>query len=377
MGEIRRPFYTVQVTNPETGEVHREHRQSKTWQVRWYDSRGKRHEESSGSTRKGDAERLLKLREGAVAKGEPITAEMGRLRVEAALADVVRDYRINGKRTAADVERRIRLYLEPHFAGRRMASVTTADVRTYSSARLDAGAAPATVNRELAVLKRAFRLAEQAGTVLHRPHIPMLDENNVRQGFFERDEFEAVREHLPEHLRGVVTFAYLTGWRVPSEVLPLEWRQVDRRAQVVRLEPGTTKNDRGRTLPYGLLPELVEVMDAAWAEHQRLAREGTVCPYVFHRDGSPIRDFRTAWKTACKAAGVPGRIPHDLTRAGVSQTVAMQVTGHRTPSVFQRYDITTEEDVRQGLGRLAAVGAGKEKGKTTTSGKVRPFREGR
>jgi integrase len=128
---------------------------------------------------------------------------------------------------------------------------------------------------------------------------------------------------------------------------------------------------------------LEEVVEAQWASHEALAARGVICPYVFHRNGEPIRDFRGAWKRACKAAGVPGKIPHDfrrtaarnMIRAGVSQSVAMQVTGHLTPSVFRRYDITTDEDVRQGLGKLSATAAGKEKGKMAESGRVRQFHE--
>src|SRR5215510_13969055 len=99
-----------------------------------------------------------------------------------------------------------------HF---RAAPVTTLDVNRYIAARQAAGAANATVNRELAALKRAYSIGCKAAKILVRPHIPMLSENNVRTGFFERDQFESVRVHLPPGLRGVVTFAYMTGWRVP------------------------------------------------------------------------------------------------------------------------------------------------------------------
>lgn len=107
-----------------------------------------------------------------------------------------------------------------------------------------------------------FTLAAEAQRVLHRPHIPMLREHNGRTGFFEREEFEAVRTALPAALRSVVTFAYLTGWRVPSEVLVLQWRQIDRTVGIVRLDPGQTKNDEGRTFPYGhLLPQLRDAIE--------------------------------------------------------------------------------------------------------------------
>ena len=131
-----------------------------------------------------------------------------------------------------------------------MSHITTVDVRRYAADRQKDGAANGTINRELAALRRMFCLAIQAGTLMHGPHIGLLQENNIRRGFFEREQFDAVRAHLPADLRGVVTVAYVTGWRVRSEILPLTWAQVDRPAGEVRLEPGTTKNKDGRTFPY-------------------------------------------------------------------------------------------------------------------------------
>ena len=83
-----------------------------------------------------------------------------------------------------------------------------------------------------------FTLAVQAGKLHAKPHIPMLREDNVRRGFFEARQFDAVRAHLPETLRPVVTFAYLTGWRMKSEILPIEWRQVDWQGRTRGLQPG-------------------------------------------------------------------------------------------------------------------------------------------
>src|SRR5712692_6683829 len=89
-------------------------------------------------------------------------------------------------------------------------------------------------------------LAMQAGKLTGRPYIPLLKERNIRTGFFEPEQFASVKHHLPVHLQPIVEFAYITGWRTRSEILPLEWRQVDLNAAEVRLDPGTTKNDDGR-----------------------------------------------------------------------------------------------------------------------------------
>jgi integrase len=354
------------------------------WWIRYYRA-GQRHEESARTNRKGEAERLLKIREGDSAKGLPVTPAIGRLTFDDAVADVVTDYRVNGKRSLDGLERRIRLHLMPFFGGRRMVAITTADIRRFIASRQpnpDAtppvtGASNAEINRELAIIRRAFRLALQGGKLLSLVHVPMLRENNVRQGFFEAADFDDVCQALPAALRGVVTFAYYTGWRIRSEVLTLTWGQVDRSAKVVRLDPGRTKSGEGRVLPYALLPAVDDVIEAAWRQRDALRKTDTIAPLVFHRHGKPIRSFRGAWLAACAAAGVAGRIPHDLrrtavrnlVRAGVPERVAMQVTGHKTRSVFDRYDITSEADLKSALGKLA----GTEKGQSARSGRVASF----
>jgi integrase len=231
--------------------------------------------------------------------------------------------------------------------------------------RQEDGAANATINRELSALKRMFTLACQAGKLLAAPHIPMLEENNVRRGFFDRDQFESVRRRLPIEVQPVVTFAYLTGWRINSEVLTLQWHQVDLRAGIVRLDPGTTKNREGRSFPFSMLPELRDLLEEQRAITTVLERQtGAIVPWVFHRVGSPIKFYRRSWLRACKDAGCPGRIPHDfrrtavrnLVRAGVPERVAMMLTGHKTRSVFERYNVVSEADLGAGVAKLAALG---------------------
>jgi len=199
----------------------------------------------------------------------------------------------------------------------------------------------------------AYDLALQGGRLLHKPYIPMLLEDNVRAGFFEADAFEAMREHLPVPLRAVMTFAYYTGWRIGSEVLGLEWRQVDRSARIVRLDVGCTKNNRGRTFPYGRHSELVALMEQQGTEHRRLVAVGTLCVRVFHRKGRPIKSFRAAFESACKAARCPGRLIHDsrrtavrnLVQAAVLERTATTISGYKTRSLFDRYDKVSEADI--------------------------------
>ena len=124
----------------------------------------------------------------------------------------------------------------------------------------------------------------------HAPRIKKLKENNVRKGFFERDQYEAVRRHLPEYARPVVTFAYITGWRVRSEVLPLQWRQVDFKAGTIRLEPGTTKNDDGRM--FVMTPELRATLEAQRAETDVLQRRTGNHPVALPSAREAAQEFR-------------------------------------------------------------------------------------
>jgi integrase len=350
------------------------------WWVRYYRD-GRRHAESSGSAKETEARRLLRLREGDIERGLPVSAKIGRLRFEEAAQDLVNDYRTNRKATLKDVERRVDLHLRPFFGGRRLSTITTSDIRAYIVERQEAfifrhhktgryrderrRVSNGEINRELTALKRIFRLAHQAGKLMMVPHVPMLQEHNVRTGFFEREQFEAVRSHMPDAVRGVLTFAYYTGWRVDSEVLPLQWRQIDFQAGTVRLDSGTTKNDEGRVFMFHELGELRKTLEAQRASADGLRASGTLVPWVFHRAGTPIRSFRKAWKDACLAAGCPGRLIHDLrrtavrnlVRAGVPERVAMQLTGHKTRSVFERYNIVSSTDLLEASRMLNAAGS--------------------
>ena len=350
--------------------------------IRYY-REGRRFEESARTAKHEKASDLLKVREGDIAKGIPVSSQIGRLRFEDAAADIEAEYQVNGRKSLRDVKARIRIHLTPYFAGRRMSSLTTADVRAYTKARMDAGAAAATINRELAILKRMFTLAVKGAKLMVRPHIPMLAEDNVRSGFFERETFEAVRAGLPAALQPVATFAYLTGWRVPSEILSLQWRQIDLKVGTVRLDPGTTKNRDGRLFPFGShLPELRELLEAQRGATTAVEKaQDKICPWVFHRNGRRVRAFRGAWRVACAAAGCPTMIPHDfrrtavrnLERAGVSRSVAMQLTGHKTEAVYRRYAIVSEGDLGDGIAKLGIFAAGTISGTKGRRGRVRKF----
>jgi integrase len=339
-----------------------------------YFSGGRRRFESSRSIRKGDAQKLLSQRLGKVAEGVAITPAVGRLSFDAAMKAVIDDYKLNGRRSVSAIEGKIKNHLLPVFAGRRMANISAADIAAFATKRTEQGAAAAEVNRELSIIKRAFSLAVEHGTLLSKPVIKLLKESNARQGFFERAEHERVRAALPSDLGDLVEFLYWSGWRV-SEACGLLWSNVDERAGVLRIE--TSKSGDPRTLPYHALPALAELI-----AHRRAVtdaaqkKQGKIFNHVFARDGEPIRLFRRSWITACIKAGlgvekkdeqgrivdrVALRIPHDyrrsaarnLSRAGVPERVIMSVCGWKTRNVFDRYRIVSETDLSEGLAKLA------------------------
>jgi integrase len=253
-------------------------------------------------------------------------------------------------------------HLRPFFRLYRAVEITTDRITTYVVARQESGAAAATINRELAALKRAFRLARRSGRVVDLPHVPMLIENNTRKGFFEIGEFKTVISHLPDDLKPVFETAYITGWRVRSELLTRQKSHVDLQHGWLRLEPGETKNGDGRLFP--LTPGLRMILEGQLVRTRKVEREtGEVIPWLFHRDGEPIKGFRRTWITACKKAGVPERIPHDLRRtavrnlerAGVPRSAAMKMVGHRTESIYRRYAIADEAMLREGAAKLSAL----------------------
>jgi integrase len=325
---------------------------------------------------KAEATAKLKQRLGEIGQGDWLPPAADRTTL-AQVLDLIRTRRALDGRPVdhLDVhERRLTRYFGPEA---RVTTLTPDRLDGYAAARKAEGAANATINRELACLRRGLRLALRAGLIRRVPVFTLLREANLRQGFFEAAELARVLAALPAALRPVVLFASLTGWR-KAECLALRWAALDRQAGVIRLEPGTTKNEDGRVFPYSRLPALVALIDEQHERTRALERaEGRVIPWVFHRAGRPIRGFRRAWLAATRAAGIDGRLFHDLRRtavrnlerAGVPRSVAMKLTGHKTESVYRRYAIAAERDLAEGVAKLAALPAAS----ATVAGQVVPL----
>jgi integrase len=196
-------------------------------------------------------------------------------------------------------------------------------------------------------LKRSFNIAE-----IPFPKIEKLKENNVRKGFVENDRFWFFYGHLPEHLKALAIFAYETGCRC-SEIISLRWKQLDWQSGFVRLNPGETKNDEGRVIPLSGMTMFM------------LNRLPKVSDFLFTYKNKPLRNFKTGWAAACKAAGKGYEhfLFHDLRRSavrnmvrgGTPERVAMAVSGHKTRSVFDRYNIVDEKDLQAAMKDMDAL----------------------
>lgn len=329
-----------------------------------YSYHGERYRESSKSTLKKDARALLRKRMREIDEGRLPGRDEEKLRLRDARDAVEADYKVNGKKSLDRVLLAFD-HLERVMGNRPLLSITTGRIKRYIADRQKEGAANATIRKETAALKRGFNVLHEDGRLSNVPPVPSPKVNNTRRGFFTREDVEAIIKHLPEHAKPVVRFLFLTGWR-KSEGLNLQWSQVDFEAGEIRLEPGTTKNDEGRTFPFRVLPPLAELLEERRRKTRELERErGEIIPWVFHRNGQRLKSIRTGWVNARKAAGMPDAWIHDLRRsavrnmerAGVSRSVAMKLSGHKTESVYRRYAIADKAALEEGVGKLANLHA--------------------
>jgi integrase len=336
------------------------------WVQFW--NHGVRVRESSDSTKRGDAVKLLTKRLDAVNAGT-FVPDAGKVTLGELFTMLTADATAKGNRSRPKLKHLCEAFdvtvttaadgATVYSGGWRATAITTDRVRAYEADRLQAGAARATVNLELAALRRAFRVALEAGRLPSMPKITTPDPHNARKGFVTDKQFQAVLDALPAHLRGVWEFCGFTGWRGRSEVLPLRWAQVDWKARVVRLED--SKNGEPREFPFGDYKPLTALL-----ERQLASGEPVSSPWVFHNAGRPIQyeTWNDAVKRATKAARVVA-ITHDLRRtavralerAGVSRSVAMSLTGHKTEAVYRRYAIVDSVAQREGVAKLAASSA--------------------
>ena len=258
------------------------------------------------------------------------------------LLDRLRDeYQIRGRKSLKEAE----YHWKPLYRslGTIRADTLTADtLRVYVRSRQQLGRSNATINRELAGLKTAMKL----GGLLW-PNFPALRETGLRQGTYTREEVERLAGALPDHLVPVLWFAYHTGRR-RGEILQIKWEDVNWEDGWITIRATTTKTGTPDRIP--LVGELADLLSTLW-------ETGPKSSYIFTYRQKSFREFSRTLARACKKVGLENKLFHDLRRtaatdlieAGVSEQVAMAVTGHKTRSIFQRYHIVRQDAVREGL----------------------------
>lgn len=329
------------------------------WWVQYY-THGQRFRESSGSERKSDAVALLRRRleeRGArpwIRDAERVTlVDLRRL--------LDQDYALHARRSGVRLDQAWRHIVGEFGETEPALRINPRRLAMYVEARTAQEAAPATIRYELAALRRSFTLALKGG-LLGQGDVPAawptISVDNRRTGFLSDEDIASIVARLPDDVADVVRFLATTGWR-KGEALGLRWADVDTGAGVIRIE--TSKSGEPRTFPYAVLPELADLIANRREVTDTVQRaQARVVPLVFTRNGRPIGSFGKAWATACRAIGKPGALVHDLrrsaarrlSRAGVPEQTIMALCGWQTRSVFDRYRLVREDDLRDGLAKL-------------------------
>jgi integrase len=343
--------------------------------VWWYGFifNGQRVQRSTKVENKREAENIEKAAWTQLARGEVNIAdkpEADRRTIGQLLDVLVTDFKARNK---GDIKNLNLIATVKRDLGDRWAdTLTTAAVTEYvtnlrkspktkTKGRRSKSLADSTIKHRLQILASAYELENRAREEaslppLIVPRFPKLSEGNARSGFLNRAPFDVLFSYLPADLKDFCLFGYLTGWR-KSAIASLEWSDV--RDGNIYLRGVHSKNKQPYYVP--IIGELVQLIERR--EKVRSVKTDSsvlLSSLVFHRDGARISEFRKSWTTACKLAGCEGLLFHDLRRSaarqlirsGTSKDVAKVVGGWKTDSMFSRYNVTGEEDLRDAMEKL-------------------------
>jgi integrase len=349
-----------------------------TWWIQFYQD-GQRVRMTSESTDEAVARRMLKEHEARVTLKEPVVAQAARVTYDDLRTDLVAHYQATGSRDLAEAGCRLK-HLDRAFRGVRASRITGAVITKYIvqrqqeeivSPKKKSRRHPAngTIVREVSVLLKMLRLGVEHNKVSRLPIVHKPEEAPARQGFLEPAQFEAIRAHLPADVAAICSLLYDGAHRL-REITHLQRAQVDLVAGCIRLRQPKTKT----LVAVYLTPETLDLLAAHLDRVKDLERSlGRVLPMAFpimpgfgvsrRLVGRQRDNFEKAWRRACTAAGFPKTLVNDcrrsgirnLVRAGVPERVVMSISGHRSRSTFDRYNITSETDLQAAAATLDAA----------------------
>lgn len=336
----------------------------------YYDNAGKQHRESTRSKLKSVAQNMLTQRLAAMGRGEKSPTEIKSIRYEdmrQILIDHYREERIGELVEQKEQDGTVKVYpqkrnlkvLDDFFAGMRLDQMDTDVLRAFRKKRFEKGIDDSTINRNLSILRRMMNLTiRERKLQFAKPYFPMVSEaGKIRKGFVTPEKFNKLMSHMPNHLKPYTLFLYEDASRTGAAA-EIRWTWVDLKEGVVEIPEEITKTGEPQTLP--LSDELIHLLKKQ-----------------FRQDDAPVFDttnFRKEFQGACVAAGLgkltkvvsakgykwekyEGVTPHDLrrsavrnmVRAGVPEKIAMGISGHKTRAIFDRYNITSTDDVKDAI----------------------------
>jgi integrase len=332
------------------------------WQISYYDNNGRRRRESYRTEAK--AQKALKTKLTLKEAGKLDAAET-RTTIDSIAKLYLADRAGAAPKSHSWLTQTWENHLKPFFGGYLASRITTEKMIEYRNERLEADASPTTVNKELTILRAIFNHGFEDYTPPKVSRVPKFPERMTepppRQGFVTDEQYDKLQEQARyPWLKALLAMAYTFGFRrgelvgrVQRNQHPMLAKQIDLKNRTIQLFPGETKNDEGR---------VVKMTDEVY-DYLRICVEGKKPEDAVFTwgDGSPVKDFRASWVKMTEAAGVSVLL-HDfrrsaarnLIRSGVSRDVAKRITGHKTDSMFSRYNIVAENDLADAAAKLEA-----------------------
>jgi integrase len=331
------------------------YQRGKTWWITYF-AGGRQRFESSRSTKKRDAQQLLEIRKGA--------AREGRLRLTKSKAPrfdecakrflLTIQHPNTQKRYTSSVRN-----LAACFRNMKLSDITSDVIEDFKEKRLSDGVRTATVNRDLAVLRRMMKLAERKMLINESPFrdVEFLEERNQRRRphILTFEEEDRVLAAATPHIRALTVLILETGMRSAREALALPWSDVDFVNDLIRVRESKTKAGE-RTIPISARCK-VELL--RW----RNVLGPEFSSYVFpkmHDPSKPMKNVRRSWARALKDAGLQyfwlSNLRHTLasrlTQAGVSPLFVAQIIGHAGTSILNTYVRAVDEYRRDAIHKL-------------------------